>query len=298
MKSFILLLVWLKIIFKMFCLLNCLWGKQRDSHKTSSLFFYNFTILNTTKCSLITCILCFNITFVQLWTRKHKSSLNGDDTWTTVTCHSSMISKTGYYRTLPCSQIYYWHHWNTRWRTVLILYLTFTENLSTHPIIHYSQWGTFGIMLSLHLQRPYGLWSSGKTTGYNHNDDGGSGDLHTPFLRQDNTGYQFITVRFQLIFTLNKVSLNQYKDKLGRISSVTKENQGDWDSIANTATCYGLKYPEFKPCGGTKTSLNHTHPTQTWVTTSLLYNRWWGLSSQGYSSWGIIMTNHPIQHQG
>jgi hypothetical protein len=76
-------------------------------------------------------------------------------------------------------------------------------------------------MLSLHLHRPYGLASSGKTTGYNHNDDGGGGDLQTPPLRQGNTAGQFITVWTQLIFTLNKVSLKQCKDKLGRISSVT-----------------------------------------------------------------------------
>ena len=116
-------------------------------------------------------------------------------------------------------------------------------------------------MISLHLHRPYGLGSSGKTTGYNYDDDDdGGGDLQAPFLRHGNTAGKFITVWSQLIFTLNKVSLKHCKDKLGRISSVTEENKGGCDSLASTATRYRLSYPEFKPCGGQET-ISFLHPS-------------------------------------
>lgn len=115
-------------------------------------------------------------------------------------------------------------------------------------------------MISLHLHRPYGLGSSGKTTGYNYDDDGGGGDLQAPFLRHGNTAGKFITVWSKLIFTLNSVSLKQYKDKLGRISSVTEENKRGCDSLASTATRYRLSYPEFEPCGGQE-NISFLHPS-------------------------------------
>jgi len=55
---------------------------------------------------------------------------------TTVTCHSPLSWKTGYYRPLQCSQTPH----DEMYRS--FLYLAFTDNFSTHPIIHYSQWRT------------------------------------------------------------------------------------------------------------------------------------------------------------
>jgi hypothetical protein len=69
--------------------------------------------------------------------------------------------------------------------------------------------------------RPFALGRSRNTIRHNVDTHDSGGDLQVPLLRQGNTAGQFVTIWSRFV-TLNKVSLNQRKDKLGRINSLAQ----------------------------------------------------------------------------